>query len=74
MFAGPEEGDHFTLNIYDKVTPNQILKYWGFLQNFFFPDICQAVLHVLAPKSRIWFLVFVEIRWVKGEKFTEYLI
>ena len=39
MLAGLEVGDHFILNLYNKMTPHQILKYWGFLQNFSFADI-----------------------------------
>ena len=40
MLAGPEVGDHFTLNWYNKMMP--LLKFYnigGFLENFFFADI-----------------------------------
>ena len=39
MFADPEVGDHFTLNLYNSDPTAQILKYWGFQHNFFFADI-----------------------------------
>ena len=52
MLAGPEVGDHFMLNLYNKVIPLQILKYWNFLQNFFFVDIVSGYLHVFTKKKK----------------------
>ena len=69
MVAGPKLGDSFTLNLYNKVIPHhQILKYWDFLQKFFFADIFSGCLQVFAKKkkNRIWYLVFAKIEWVKG--------
>ena len=51
MLAGLEVGDHFMLDLYNKVLPPQNLKYWGFLQNFFFADIFSGCLHVFAKKK-----------------------
>ena len=39
MLADPDVGDHFLLNVYNKVIPSQIQEYWGVLENFFFGDI-----------------------------------
>ena len=49
MLVGPEVDDHFTLNLFNKVIPHQILKYCDFFfQNFFFADIFSGCLHVFA--------------------------
>ena len=55
MLAGPEVGDHFTLNLYDKMipSPTQIKEYWGFLQNFFLADIFfSCCIRVFAKKKK----------------------
>ena len=53
MLAGPEVGDHFILNLYNKLIPHpKILKYWGFLQNFFVANIFSGCLHVFAKKKK----------------------
>ena len=51
MLAGPEVGDHFMLNLYNKVIP--LLKFWNiwvFFHNFFFVDIFQVV-YMYSPKK-----------------------
>ena len=53
MLAGLEVGDHFMLNLYNKVIPPPIHKYWDFIENFFFGDIFSGCLYVFAKKSRI---------------------
>ena len=66
MLAGPEVGYHFTLKLYNKVTPTKISDILGFFfQTFFFVDIFLAVYMYSPKKSRIRFLVFAKIRWVK---------
>ena len=54
MLPGLELGDHFMLNLYNKVIPHQhILKYWSFHQNFFLADIFSGCcLHVLLLKKK----------------------
>ena len=70
MLAGPEEGDHFTLNLFNKVIPppTQILKYWIFLKNFLFVDIFSGYIYVspTPPKLSNLILIFAKIGWVKG--------
>ena len=54
MLTGLEVGDHFTMNLYNKVIPPLILKYWRFFffKNFFVADVFSVCLHVLAKKKK----------------------
>ena len=53
MLAGPEVGDHFTLNLYNKVIPPLNSKmFLFFFQNFFFADIFSGCLHEFAKKKK----------------------
>ena len=54
MLVGPEVGDHFMLNLYNKVIPlPQILKYFfGGGHNFLLADIFSGCLLVFAKKKQ----------------------
>ena len=58
MLAGPEVGDHFTLNLYNKYSRIfffKISSLWIFFQ----------AVYMYSQKKKVKFLVFAKIRWVK---------
>ena len=66
MVAGPEVGDHFMVKSYNELISHLNSKILFFLKKFFFTDIFLVIYMYLQKKIRISFLVFDEIRLVKG--------